>query len=280
MTSLCLFCEHPLDGQSKKYCITCLPPYGECPDRSEYQKRYAELDAACGLFDGWTFPRCDLPMSHLAMHRECRHCSDLFEVASRSMATAYCSDECRRAADNERHKKRYLAIPRAQRTCRWCFTPFAAYAGASAPCCSGRCRTALTRHVAAHHSPNSCPLPVCIDCGQVFGSPPSQRGNLDNGNRCRTCRITDGNVQIRQIARLTGDRPTIERLAQRDGWQCHICQRRINPRASRTKDRATIDHLIPISAHGEDTMQNTRLAHQGCNSRRGVTGPAQLRLIG
>jgi 5-methylcytosine-specific restriction endonuclease McrA len=43
----------------------------------------------------------------------------------------------------------------------------------------------------------------------------------------------------------------------------------------------TIDHIIPLSAGGDDTKANVRLAHFLCNSRRGNRGDVeQLKLIG
>lgn len=42
----------------------------------------------------------------------------------------------------------------------------------------------------------------------------------------------------------------------------------------------TIDHLLPVSAGGDDVRANVRLAHFICNSRRGSGGIVQLALVG
>jgi 5-methylcytosine-specific restriction endonuclease McrA len=41
---------------------------------------------------------------------------------------------------------------------------------------------------------------------------------------------------------------------------------------------ATIDHLVPVSAGGKDSLSNVRLAHRSCNCARGVGGSVQLML--
>lgn len=46
------------------------------------------------------------------------------------------------------------------------------------------------------------------------------------------------------------------------GTVCHLCRR---PGAT------TADHVIPRSRGGSDSTDNTRPAHQGCNSLRGDT---------
>ena len=64
-------------------------------------------------------------------------------------------------------------------------------------------------------------------------------------------------------------RVTRQALRDRDGDQCHYCgiamdftreDRRIR------KDKATIEHIVPISAGGGHTFDNTALACWGCNS--------------
>lgn len=73
---------------------------------------------------------------------------------------------------------------------------------------------------------------------------------------------------------------TIRELAERDGWRCHLCCKKVPDReyAARPLD-ATIDHLIPLSAGGQHVPENVALAHFQCNSQRSDTGPAQLRLV-
>lgn len=82
----------------------------------------------------------------------------------------------------------------------------------------------------------------------------------------RRARIANA-PEIRPVKRLE--------IAERDGWKCHICGKRV------TKKDWSLDHLVPLSKGGSHTPENVALAHRRCNSRRG-TGclPAQLRLVG
>jgi 5-methylcytosine-specific restriction endonuclease McrA len=44
---------------------------------------------------------------------------------------------------------------------------------------------------------------------------------------------------------------------------------------------ATIDHIVPLAAGGDDTKANVQLAHRRCNTRKGARGgEQQLRLVG
>lgn len=58
-------------------------------------------------------------------------------------------------------------------------------------------------------------------------------------------------------------------VVHRDGTRCTYCgietivTRRGHP------FRRTVDHLTPVSAGGDDTLENLVLACQSCNSRRG-----------
>ena len=53
------------------------------------------------------------------------------------------------------------------------------------------------------------------------------------------------------------------------GWRCSICHTMISPDATRLRDRLSIDHVLPVSRGGTDTIENLRPAHYGCNAARG-----------
>lgn len=58
-----------------------------------------------------------------------------------------------------------------------------------------------------------------------------------------------------------------EAIFERDGWRCWLCGLQLDP------NNATIDHVIPIAAGGDDTAANVRAACSPCNSRRGARDP-------
>jgi 5-methylcytosine-specific restriction endonuclease McrA len=59
-------------------------------------------------------------------------------------------------------------------------------------------------------------------------------------------------------------------IFERDGWRCHICQRKTRKAEVVPHPLApTIDHLIPLARGGSDTPANVATAHFICNSIKG-----------
>jgi 5-methylcytosine-specific restriction endonuclease McrA len=58
-------------------------------------------------------------------------------------------------------------------------------------------------------------------------------------------------------------------LAERDNFVCHICSGFVDMSVSRvSRFGATVDHVVPISKGGLDSLENVRLAHWICNIRK------------
>jgi 5-methylcytosine-specific restriction endonuclease McrA len=53
-------------------------------------------------------------------------------------------------------------------------------------------------------------------------------------------------------------------VAERDGWRCAICRRKV------TRANWSLDHVVPVSQGGAHTYANVVLAHRHCNSLRGA----------
>jgi 5-methylcytosine-specific restriction endonuclease McrA len=71
-------------------------------------------------------------------------------------------------------------------------------------------------------------------------------------------------------------------ISRRDGDRCCLCGKKgINIHDSTTFE---VEHRLPISKGGLDTLANVGLAHPGCNAekRNGLFRgqPEQLRLVG
>lgn len=55
----------------------------------------------------------------------------------------------------------------------------------------------------------------------------------------------------------------------RDGHICTLCGGNVYVRARKPVRRLTLDHIIPYSRGGPDTVENLRVACLSCNARRG-----------
>ena len=115
----------------------------------------------------------------------------------------------------------------------------------------------------------------------------SQNRSYKNRNR-EHVRIKSRKDSLARAARVRGativERFSLQEIAERDGWRCHICGKRVRKDIGDTRRdsrAATMDHLIPVSKGGPHSRDNVALAHRGCNSRKGVRAVGeQLRLIG
>ncbi len=62
---------------------------------------------------------------------------------------------------------------------------------------------------------------------------------------------------------------TLEQIFIRDEGMCMLCFTPVIIDIDEIKYRPSIDHVIPLSKGGDDTLKNVQLAHFGCNSRKG-----------
>lgn len=109
---------------------------------------------------------------------------------------------------------------------------------------------------------------------------------------CRSCtairqrrmRMSRAANEARRRAKKRGrDVEVYSRLdiAERDGWRCQLCGKRIGRSYSWPHPRSlSIDHVVPLSRGGHDTKSNVQASHLVCNLRKNAGGVGQLRLIG
>lgn len=77
------------------------------------------------------------------------------------------------------------------------------------------------------------------------------------------------------------ERYSSQEIADRDGWVCQICRKRIGRKFTFPHPRSlSIDHIIPISCGGDDVRVNVQAAHLTCNMSKNNRGIDQLRLLG
>lgn len=143
--------------------------------------------------------------------------------------------------------------------------------------CSDRC----FRHPINDAAPESCDIVSgsCRRCGRLYVSPAFWE---QTGFCSSTCNKAAKRSARKRLRRAGASEPyTLREIAERDGWVCHLCGRKVPDRKYAARDDdPTIDHLIPVSAGGDDIKSNVALAHNRCNWERGDKGLAQLRLVG
>jgi hypothetical protein len=67
---------------------------------------------------------------------------------------------------------------------------------------------------------------------------------------------------------------TVDDIINLYGVNCHLCGKEVDLSANRRVGRAGweaglhVDHLIPVSASGDDTIDNVRPSHGLCNLRK------------
>ena len=103
------------------------------------------------------------------------------------------------------------------------------------------------------------------DRGGLSDPGPSDRGYLICGVLVRGGML-GGMSRTRWQGR---DRQQLRQLVTDSyGWTCTLCHRPIDPHATALRDRLSIDHVLPVSRGGSDSLENLRPTHHGCNSAK------------
>lgn len=177
----------------------------------------------------------------------CVICGSVFEGRpDRKYCSSRCSnkrrDQNRGPSCSRCGKKMYLARVMAERpTCQSCRRSRDGY------------RDRVLGALAQHWN--------CAACG-VPCSRPATKGQRPKW--CERCRRA---LQNRDIKITPADRVGVY---HRDAWCCWLCQESVDRTliGSRSEWRPSLDHVIPRSAGGDDSIDNLRLAHWWCNSVR------------
>ena len=96
------------------------------------------------------------------------------------------------------------------------------------------------------------------------------RGSSDRGLSICGVLVRGGMLGGMSRTRWQGrDRQRLRQLVTDSyGWTCTLCHRPIDPHATALRDRLSIDHVLPVSRGGSDSLENLRPAHHGCNSAK------------
>lgn len=187
--------------------------------------------------------------AQLLQHRygECLMCgSATTTLKSSGLPKKYCSKEC---SDSARAEKVRLSRAEARQPieCTECgnvFTP----QRATKMFCSQQCARRSYRRTHKSH-----PHVMLRGCGH-------------RGRARRYGVIYDRSVRL-------------DRVAERDGWRCQTCGRKVRLNAKVRGRTATIGHIVALSRGGNHTWDNVQLECMSCNTKAGVKTHGQGRLF-
>lgn len=266
---VCAGCSRELRGRQRQWCTRACYAFSRRPTR--YCKACNEPLTQADKGQYYCGP-CRTPKIKV-----CTNCGQDF-VAKRfpkggiSNTRATCSKTCELVS-----KGKLMDGYAYNGQCRTCHKPIGDWKIAG-HYCSAACRASSKTPIRTF---------PCVDCGA------DSVGR--HGGRCRPCSLERRRARWRQqnhrrrehYRKSSGSKQspseiyTIQWLGERDGWRCHLCRRKVNPKLKAPDERsASFDHLIPLSEGGNNSPSNLRLAHLGCNCERGTGGQVQLLLFG
>jgi len=148
----------------------------------------------------------------------------------------------------------------AYRRCEWCAVRILV----RRQYCSEECMRLALGH---RRTSSAVYIRECEGCGEL---------KVGRSKRWRFC-----SKACRRVRPVTTK--TRHCIYERDGWACQICGDQTDPsdfeEVLGSDGRVTIvvgytypslDHIVPKSLGGPDTVENLRTAHHGCNSDRGI----------
>lgn len=215
------------------------------------------------------------------MRRPCSVCGELRAVTRKSSPVMVCHN-CRATA---REQQKQPQVEAHECHCGELITTRAMY-------CSNLCRRKFYRQTEAYrtrnrerqaegYAPRSAVHFIdCEFCGRL-AAVRTRRATRCRRPECKLAfnakRMREGGwgtvASDRRRKRLKGavvEQVRRRAVFERDGWVCGICEEPVAP-ALKSPDlaSASLDHIVPLSLGGEHSYANVRLAHLGCNIRRG-----------
>ena len=237
-------------------CVICNEP---CPEVTRRPRKYCS--AYCRHIGTHGKPPAPKPTA-------CDVCGAPIKYAGKGNPRRACSQKCRDVKhDAAKKAKRANAI----KTCIQCGSGFKA--NGRYRTCSDKCRDERKAEQYEQKKLNR-PAYVIRECGwceQPIKLPYSANAPRKYHDECKiqARRARDRIKGVRRRGYRSNYLVTHEEIAQRDNYTCQLCRKPVDMLLPRTsKFGATLDHKIPISKGGADTLENLQLAHWVCNNRK------------
>lgn len=190
----------------------------------------------------------------------------------------YCSRKCFHGAKRDQRvareaQREHVRIHRARcaRTCRACG---ASFTGSRGQLCSDICRRRFAcerqrRYAAAKHTVVER---ECKACGTPFSSEYGRKLRVFCSKACAQRyqrRVSHGVKRARTHGARRIEQVDPRQVFIRDGWQCWICERPIDPSIRHPHPMsASMDHVVPLAHGGDHTWANVKASHLICNVTR------------
>lgn len=227
-------------------------------------------------------PKPPLKAEHPTNCLQCQ--APLDQTRKAGQPRKYCGRECKELATLVRLR----AKRQRQLSCDECHKEFMA-AGETRRFCSKNCRLENARKAKseevrlyfANLYPDGIKTKVCRWCNQPMEvlakkSYAARLYHPDCSKEAERARYRIKTVK-RQNKLVKPSRLAADEVVRTYGSNCHICEQPIDPSLPRTsKLGLTVDHVIPLSKGGPDTIDNLRPAHWSCNNRKSDKLPEEL----
>lgn len=231
--------------------------------------------------------------------RTCPFCGEaVTRLAGPGRTPTYCSASCRRrhwattetgkasvnrmrSRANAKLRARNASRPDRFKECPECGESFVA-GRIDQVCCSKRCKWRRDHRRRAQQSPDELRAEKARDRQRRASYYAAQRKAWREKPENRAAEL-ERFARRRAKQRHASERFTPQEIFERDGWQCHLCGRKVPEDLTYPHPMsASLDHLVPLSLDGgEHTRANAACAHLRCNLSKGARPMGeQLRLIG
>lgn len=198
----------------------------------------------------------------------CRFCELPFDTGRITKARTYCSKRCRESERNKKLKdsRQFLM------TCKVCNAQVHT-ARQNQRFCSLGCRETFRKDNYQYLPKTQPKVLTCGWCEQDVVVPANFLSNRKYHDQCKV-RAKRARHRIKTVKRqartVKPSRLSADDLVDKMGNLCRICGDEIDMSLKRTSRMGlTVDHIIPLSKGGQDTLENMQPAHWVCNVRKG-----------
>lgn len=211
-----------------------------------------------------------LALSNRLENLFCRQCGEKVQYKGTGAIPIFCNEKCKTKFHNTKSRRARPGLKlNLSKNCEFCGTNFIAKKRDARYCPDRYCAQKAYKQRKKMGQPLARSFNVaCNGCGTNFIA------KKENARWCsKLCANRHwGNLRAKAgRVRTAGDYSDRE-IFVRDNWICHLCQKPIDQQLSRTDPMgATIDHLLPLSRGGDDSLENVKAAHWSCNRAKGAS---------